>query len=372
LTAKAGFVDQNGQAYFLPPRSPDWAVVTEAGIYEISRQCDQYLDVLFHFNRNQRALRQGLTAVGATTATILGLASVAAAPIAITAAAFGLSASLFDAGVNSVLFTIEPSALRNIVLRGRKAYLDDLYKRMADVTTRPRMMIALQGYLTQCSPATIEANVNNAASGALSVANKGEAGEAATLAAPGTTLIARAKEVTSQQVIDRPPPIPQDARPRGATAAESGLTRADVIVAQRALGVTPADGNFTDQTRTAINEFGRGMNARSKGSGPADDNANELTGKVRALLLSIRTPMPDIFKSPFERAFFGDEDASYTKPNVPMLNGYLVNLQAPPNEAFPSNAQNSDAENTAKLVLMRKVIGGPLTFARYAAIPRAG
>ena len=123
-------------------RDRTWSVVTEAGLYEVSRQCDQYIDSLFRFNRDQRAVRQGLTATGAATASILGLAGVAAMPIAITAVAFGLSASLFDAGVNSVLFTIEPSALRNVVLQGRKKYLETVDLKAID--TRPQMLIVLQ------------------------------------------------------------------------------------------------------------------------------------------------------------------------------------------------------------------------------------
>jgi hypothetical protein len=173
----------------MPPlNDSNWSAVAEAGFYEVGRQCDQYMTLLFRFNRNQRALRQGLTAVGAATATILGLASVAAAPIAITAAAFGLSASLFDAGVNSVLFTVEPSALRTIVLKGRKSYIDSLD--MTKITSRPRMLMAVQGYLLQCSPAAIEANVNNAANGLDSVSSADEKASrrAATLGVPAMIL----------------------------------------------------------------------------------------------------------------------------------------------------------------------------------------
>jgi len=32
-----------------------WELVMKQGVYEIGRQCDQYLDVLFRFNREQRA-----------------------------------------------------------------------------------------------------------------------------------------------------------------------------------------------------------------------------------------------------------------------------------------------------------------------------
>ena len=98
----------------------------KAGVYEIGRQCDQYLDALFRFNREQRAGRQDLAAAAAATGAIMGLSGASAKALAITAAAFGLATSLFDASVNSVLFTIEPSALRNVALQGRKNYLEQL------------------------------------------------------------------------------------------------------------------------------------------------------------------------------------------------------------------------------------------------------
>ncbi len=172
-----------------PTNSAEWSVVAKQGVYEISRQCDQYLYVLFRFNRNQSAIRQGLSAVGAGTATILGLSGVAAGPIAITAAAFGLTASLFDASVTSVLFTLEPSALRNVVLQGQQRYLKKTD--FTQIRSRPDALIALQGYLNQCTPAAIEANVNRSASGASSVSSTddAQADDAAVLAGPASVLI---------------------------------------------------------------------------------------------------------------------------------------------------------------------------------------
>ena len=204
--------------------------------YEIGRQCDQYLDVLFRFNRNQRAIRQGLTATGAATASILGVAGVVAMPIAITAVAFGLAASLYDAGVNSVLFTIEPSALRNVVLKGRQAYIRKLD--LSKVNSRPRLLIALQGYLTQCSPATIEANVNNAASGAESVVNvrQGVSADGAILGAPGVTLIERAT-----------PPATSTAIP---TAIPTAMpTQVAAMVVEHRVEATPLAGGRQSRTQ---------------------------------------------------------------------------------------------------------------------------
>jgi hypothetical protein len=51
---------------------------------------------------------------------------------------------------------------------GRAKYLTRLTAE--DVASRPQTMIALQGYLTQCSPAAIEANINNAANGSRNAA----------------------------------------------------------------------------------------------------------------------------------------------------------------------------------------------------------
>jgi hypothetical protein len=75
------------------------------------------------------------------------------------------------------------------------------------------MMIGLQGYLTQCSPAAIEANINNAANGSpFAVTNpKLQPGTATSNIATGTpspvTLVERSFAL-SPQVLVPPKPIP--------------------------------------------------------------------------------------------------------------------------------------------------------------------
>ena len=242
-----------------------WAIVAEAGLYEIDRQCDLYLGALYTFNRDQRAARQGLTAVGATTAAILGITGAAGTTIALTAAAFGLAATLFDAGANSVLFTIEPSALRAVMLRGRQAYLATVIWR--EVTNRPRMMVVLQGYLSQCTPAAIEANINNAATGALSVSstNTDAALKAAALAAPSASIVQNPEVLVARPtitVVQTPtvpvPLVPPPAPVPGTRPQEIGIKPAEITDIQLTLCVTP--GELTSpqvdaQTRTAIRQF---------------------------------------------------------------------------------------------------------------------
>jgi hypothetical protein len=368
LIVKAGFADRDGRAMYMEPRNnPDWRIVTEAGIYEIGRQCDQYLDVLFHFNRGQRAIRQGLTATGAATATILGLASAAAAPIAIVAAAFGLSASLFDAGVNSVLFTIEPSALRNIALKGRQGYLERL--KMGDINNRPRMLIALQGYLAQCSPAAIEANVNNAASGAPSVASTDPdvSERAAGLAAPGATALLGVKP-TRGEVATTSRQLTQPELAGGGGQGEEAVRRRELATAQAALGVR-ATGEFGPATRQAITEFQRGASRQGIGGWTANDVTGTFTGKTRTVLGNM-SAMPPIFQSPFERGLFGNAEAQsmsqlYTRPQPAIVNGFLLRF-APPLEGLPTG--DTTGVLSDKLELMRKRLGSPLTSQLYQKV----
>ena len=344
------------------PISGDWKYVTEAGFYEIGRQCDQYIDALFRFNREQRAARQGLTAVGAVSATIMGLAGVAAIPIAITAAAFGLSATLFDAGVNSVLFTIEPSALRNVVLQGRKKYLDSLD--MDKINTRPRMMIALQGYLSQCSPAAIEANVNNAANGSKSVANQSETDsrDAAMSAAPAATIITRRSVAGPGNI--RTPTVGELAR--NSAPDERGVLRIQLTAAQRALGIKD-DGDFGGQTREAISEFQQGANKQGPNAWPASETTGHLTPRTREQLTNLG-PMPKLFKSPFERAYFTQAEAAslsdnYTKPHPGRIKIVMLRLQLTPAEG------DADAVLEGNLTAIRTKLGGAVTLERFAKIP---
>jgi hypothetical protein len=300
-------------------QDPRWSLVMKAGIQLVNGQCDQYLDALFRFNREQRAARQGLTGIGAATAAIMGLTDVAGIPIAIVATAFGLASTLFDAGVNSVLFQVEPSALRNIVVQGRQAYLDVLDAKtnhFTDIDTRPDAMIALQGYLTQCSPAAIEANINNAANGSpFAVTNLNvKAGtqqfvEVAT-GTPAVTLVGRPFAISEQPA--QPPKATPSAGfqpPHGnLLPCEKSLTAADIRRAQAALGVTATGdpGPAGSAARRSIEEFQNAMRARD-GNWPNEDIGTLCGPRTRETLISIG-PTPSGFHTAFERFFLGNAE----------------------------------------------------------------
>ena len=288
-----------------------WHEVFLAGVDQIDAECDQYQRLLYEFHRKRTADRRGLVAIAAGTAAILGLTATPAAPIAITASAFGLAQDLFDARVDSVIFSAERTAVRNIIVQGRQRYIEGVLP--AALISRPRVMIALRGYLMQCAPETIEANFNNAANGSRFAVTSPivvDAQAAAAAVAPGLSLSQRAA-VAVQGPAVRPEPtvVPVSSKAFGSVPEEGNITPGDVRIAQRALGIAATGGFGTgpaNDTRSAIIEFERGMNMKNPAEWPNKDGTGRLTDRTYAELISLRA-MPRIFANPFERAWLGND-----------------------------------------------------------------
>lgn len=280
--------------------SADWYLIQRAGIRDIGSRCDEYLNALFRFNRQQQAIRTGLTSTAAATGTIMSIAGAASAAFGIVTAAFGLSSSLFDATTNSVLFTIEPSALRNVVLQGL-----DKYAKIMDAsrpTTRPDTMIQLQGYLAQCSPASIEANINLAANGSPNAVtnSSGLSGlNAARMAGSAITSREKAEAIIDKPVQPNPPPAQKttDTRLPGEDPLPPDLVR----LIQGALKVKDDGlmGGANSETRTAIKEFELGLIMQPGSAFTKPTGA--YAGQTRFIIPI--TPMPAELESAFERAY---------------------------------------------------------------------
>lgn len=303
-----------------------WKNVAQAGIVEVDMLCDQYISALYNFNRDQQAARQGLTAAGATTAAILGLTGAAGVTIALVAASFGLAASLFDAGVNSVLFSVSPDAVRSIAQRGRQAYLAGIVWK--DVTNRPLMMAVVQGYLTQCSPAAIEANINNAATGAPSVAssNADIALKAAAMAAPSASIVQNPDVWLNRPVTkggaDKPPPVSGPDLASNLEPTEKFITtKEEVRRLQRALG-TAADGDLgkydatkLGNTRADLAAFQAGVARAGKPPNTATQGSGLVDGKTYSILATAKPRSATVFKSAFERGLLGNPNGNYAEPD---------------------------------------------------------
>jgi hypothetical protein len=83
-----------------------------------------------------------------------------------------------------------------------------------------------------------------------------------------------------------------------------GVSPLGVASAKRALGVL---GEGDSETRTAILEFQRGRNKRNPSQWPEADINGELSGRTSELLPFL-SPMPPTFRTPFERAFHGNNE----------------------------------------------------------------
>jgi hypothetical protein len=286
LAGAAGY-----DARTLGPGDPKWAQVFEAGVFEIGRQCDQYLDTLSR-TRDPRA---------------------AATAIAGTATALGLPTSLFDAGTNSALFTTDPAALRNTVQNRREAYLDRLLKDNFQINNRLRLIGALQDYLRQCSAAEIESSINTS-------------GAPPSVTSPSLSTMTRTAAIVSG-VVALGAPLPASAFSTDAAPKET-VVIPELKEAQRALGVSD-DGQYGPLTRGAIREFQTGMFRRDPGTWLESGITGNLTSRAGRTLPTLK-PMPAIFMSPFERAFLGNDSGFFSADPLSTIDprqlDYTLNL----------------------------------------------
>lgn len=300
----------------LPAPASDWVQILQAGLDQIDEECNNYLDQLYKFNSQQKAARQGLTAATATTGVILGLTGATASAFGITAAALGLAASLFDAGTNSILFSIEPSAVRNVIKTGQQRYIKVLAANPP--TNRPLTMNALRGYLSLCTPSVIEANVNSSANGTREVVTspiEADALKAAGRVAPAVNLSReeRAASAVDRRVDPRPQPPrvlpPDDIQLPG----EPALLATEIRQIEKALGraETGKRGPQNSPFRRDIREFEAALQYRREPNWIVNQIITERTAKT---LASVTTPMPADLKTPFERGFMTNVKATSVEP----------------------------------------------------------
>jgi len=153
----------------------------------------------------------------------------------------------------------------------------------------------------------------------------GVAGAPPISAPPATTLVERATTTVAAPVV-ADPALQANERAGNARASETAIDRTGLMAAQRALGVA-ADGDFGPETRGALKEFQLGGNRRDSSTWGDAELTGELAGRT-ASLTPYLSPMPAVFRSPFERAFLGNNDGPLSqqllRPDPDILEALLA------------------------------------------------
>jgi hypothetical protein len=160
LCRQAGLVPSGGSGCDPGPAGhSSWSLITQAGLNDIDRRCDNYLAWIDAQKRNVGPLSQQISDTRTATAAILAASGAGVQSLAIVAAAFGLAASSY-ANYNSRLITqIDQSTLQAIVLNRQQRFRAELAG--FEIRDRPSAVFVLRGYLRICMPFTIETEINS-------------------------------------------------------------------------------------------------------------------------------------------------------------------------------------------------------------------
>jgi peptidoglycan hydrolase-like protein with peptidoglycan-binding domain len=281
------------------PGSPAWQAVLDAGMLYVDQVCDDYMGALFWFDRWRDSAKSGVALTGASAAAAMGILGAAAEAVALTATAFGLTTALIDVGANTVLYNIEPSAVRSALERAQAAYRDELARRANLYDNQAAVLAAVQGYLALCLPASLETTINTA----VAQANIGETGTQPGNPVPSVRV--RPLDVFAPLPPTAPLPVEQQiSNPR--SPAEQALSRGQGGLIQEALCVRP-DGDFGTGTREAIVLYRRARDGLEAG----DPRLRQPLSQQEIVTLLGAGPCPSApgYRTAYERFAFPTEDA---------------------------------------------------------------
>lgn len=171
------FVGTNHKSYFekdiasQPAETAQFAVVSWAettlnGLNYVDAVCADYLRQLDRLKRNAKGASSLTSNIKSTADAILSLTiKNTTRPLGLVAAAFGLAGNAFDVYEETILTKLDFSSLHQMVKRMQYQYKSHLAANENKIDTRSEAVNAIQSYLMICTPAAIEANINNAVQG---------------------------------------------------------------------------------------------------------------------------------------------------------------------------------------------------------------
>lgn len=287
--------------------SNDWALVVDAGIYYVDKVCDDYVNALERFNRERNSVKNGVALTGAAAAAAMGVLSASAEAIALTATAFGLATGLIDVGSQTVLYSIDPGALLDLLRRTQATYKNEVAARRDVYTSQAAALAAVRGYLNLCMPATLATTVNAAVATAnvRAVATDKDNPVPDVAVRAVTAPQGRVAPLAPEQPLPPPTPLaPEDRVGGGRSAAENALDKRQGRLVQQALCVSP-DAVFGDTTRSAI-ALMRRANGIPAGDARLDDPLNDVeVGQ----LLALGPCDPAAYRTIYERVVLATPDS---------------------------------------------------------------
>lgn len=226
-----------------------WAIMTNAGLYDIDRRCDDYLEWLHEARQTRGPLSNQLLKTGTATAALLRLLDVGSVTIDIIGLAFGYAQDSFTNFNPDLLFAVEGSTVQSLVLNRQLEAKREIHA--LNFSNKPQVMHALRGYLRLCMPFTIETDINTT----LSAAARGEAMPGALVSTGPAATGATMEPLTALQPVtlddQPPPPAPTDAVNEMFTEPQ-GKSPADVVRMQSYLCDPDPDGRIGPNTRRVI------------------------------------------------------------------------------------------------------------------------
>ncbi len=136
----------------------DWTAFTLAGMNDIDRRCDAYLDWLDAQRRDRTPILTQIAALGGSAGAIMGVAGAGTQALSIVATAFGLAGTTYANWNSRLLLDVDHSTVQTIVYTRQQ----DFRKANVGVIVpdRPAAIYLLRGYLRICMPITIETTIN--------------------------------------------------------------------------------------------------------------------------------------------------------------------------------------------------------------------
>lgn len=244
--------------------SDAWYEVTQAGFNYIDDQCRAYFNAIFFLNRDKDQIKTGLTAVGATTAAILGVTGASATSIAIVAQAFGLGVVGTEVVAGTYLYQMPPAVAQGFVKELQLAYRDGAASRRNSIRTASAAYGMIQGYLALCLPPTIEAKIAEHVAGARGVPDpttgngNTQFGITTVTPPPVTRAEIRQNIITNPDApLTRPRPQTPTFSSTRLTPFETKLSVKDIRGLQTALCLTPDGdlGPLNSPTRMKISKY---------------------------------------------------------------------------------------------------------------------